>query len=230
MPDGSDGPRSELVARLHEVEKAFARQMQQRGFDPAQAENLALPGPLARLCAERNQLRAELAELEPEPRDDTLPGEPVNEIERIEDQLKRAFEGDAWHGPGVLEILAGVTAAQAAARPLPGAHGIWELVLHIAAWEGACRRRLAGDRAELSDEENWPSVDDTSEFAWEQARALLIDGHRRLRAAIRDTDESRLAEPILPGMPSVYVTLHGAVQHDLYHAGQIAILKKAASS
>lgn len=152
-----------------------------------------------------------------------------NELERIEDQLKRAFEGGAWHGPGVLEILKDVTASQAAAQPFPGAHRIWDLVLHIAAWEGACRRRLEGDRAELSDTEDWPDAGDTSEAAWARVKALLVEGHRKLRAAIAATHESRLDEPILPGMPSVYVTLHGVIQHDLYHAGQIAILKKGLS-
>ncbi len=151
----------------------------------------------------------------------------MSEIKRIEDQLRRAFEGGAWHGPSVLEVLKGVTATQAAARPIAGAHSIWEIVLHIAAWEGAIRRRLDGDRAELQDEEDWPPVKEQSEYAWGQARAFLEEGHRRLRAAIANTEESRLDEPILPNMSSVYVSLQGAVQHDLYHAGQIAILKKA---
>jgi uncharacterized damage-inducible protein DinB len=153
----------------------------------------------------------------------------MSEIKRIEDQLKRAFEGNAWHGPGVLEILKDVSASRAAARPLPGAHSIWELVLHITAWESVCRRRLEGDRAQIPDEEDWPAVGETSEVAWEQAKQALIEGHHQLRQAIGQLDESRLDEPILPDMSSVYVTLHGAVQHDLYHAGQIAILKKAAT-
>ncbi len=153
----------------------------------------------------------------------------MNEIERIEDQSRRAFEGDAWHGPAVLEVLEDVTAAQAAAHPIGGAHSIWELALHIAAWEDACRRRLKGDRAELSDQEDWAPINDTSEPAWEKAKSQLAEGHRKFRAAIRETDEARLDEPILPGMPSVYITLQGAIQHDLYHAGQIVILKKALS-
>lgn len=153
----------------------------------------------------------------------------MREIERIEEQLRRAFEGGAWHGPSVLEVLEGVTATQAAAHPIPGAHSIWELVLHIAAWEDACRRRLIGDRAELSDQEDWTPVSDTSEQSWERTKGLLAEGHRKFRAAIRGADESRLDEPILQDMPSVYITLHGAVQHDVYHAGQIAILKKALS-
>jgi uncharacterized damage-inducible protein DinB len=151
----------------------------------------------------------------------------MNEIQRIEHQLKRAFEGGAWHGPSVSEVLKDVTATQAASRPIPGAHSIWEILLHIAAWEGVCRRRLEGDRAEIPDEEDWPPVHDTSAPAWELAKSTLSEGHQDLRQATSRVDESRLDEPILPNMSSVYVTLQGAVQHDLYHAGQIAILRKA---
>ena len=152
----------------------------------------------------------------------------MNEIERIEGQLKLAFEGGAWHGPSVLETLEGITARQAAAHPIPGVHSIWELVAHVAAWENACRRRLAGDRAELSANENFPPITDTSEAAWALTKSELIEGHRKLREAIAFLTEARLDEPILQDMRSVYVTLHGVIQHDLYHTGQIALLKKAA--
>src|SRR5215217_7068528 len=153
------------------------------------------------------------------------------EVDRIQDQFRRAFEGEAWHGPSVLALLDGVTAQQAAAHPIPGAHSIWELTLHIAAWERACLRRLKGDPAQLTDAEDWEPVNDTSERAWETTKQQLIDTHRELLDAIATVDESRLNEPILTdpniSFSSVYVTLHGGVQHDLYHAGQIAMLKKA---
>jgi uncharacterized damage-inducible protein DinB len=154
-----------------------------------------------------------------------------HEIERIRDQFRRAFDGDAWHGPSLISILNGVTAEQAAAHPIPGAHSIWELVLHIAAWETACRRRLEGDRARLSDEENWQPLTDTGEAAWNQTRQELVDAHNQLLESLASVDESRLDQPIIEDattpFSSVYVTLHGGVQHTLYHAGQIAILKKA---
>ncbi|HEY5074803.1 MAG TPA: DinB family protein [Pyrinomonadaceae bacterium] len=155
----------------------------------------------------------------------------MTEIERILDQLRRAFEGNAWHGPSVREALAGVTAAQAHARPLAKAHSIWELVYHIAVWEGVGRRRLEGDRApiDISSPEDWPPADDRSEAAWEQAKAALDRGHEALREAIARVPESRLDEPIFEGMSTVYVTLQGVIHHDLYHAGQIAMLKKALS-
>ena len=153
----------------------------------------------------------------------------MSEIERILDQLRRAYEGDAWHGPSLKEVLSGITAAQAHARPLANAHSIWELMRHVAVWEDAGRRRLEGDRAqiEVSSPEDWPAPDDPSEAAWEQAKAALDRGHQALVDAITGVPESRLDEPICEGLSSVYVTLHGVIQHDLYHAGQMAILKKA---
>jgi uncharacterized damage-inducible protein DinB len=153
------------------------------------------------------------------------------EVDRIADQFRRAFDGEAWHGPSVLPLLNGVTAEQAAARPIPGAHTIWELTQHIRAWESACLRRLNGDPAQLPDSEDWVAINDFSEASWEQAKQGLVDTHNQLLAALASLDDSRLDQPIMeyPEIPfsSTYVTLHGGVQHDLYHAGQIAILKKA---
>jgi len=153
----------------------------------------------------------------------------MTEIKRILDQLRRAYEGDAWHGPSLKEVLNGIIAAQAHARPLANAHSIWELVRHIAVWEDVGRRRLEGDRAqiEISSPEDWPPPDDTSEAAWEHAKAALDRGHQALVEAIARVPESRLDAPVCEGLSSVYVTLHGVIQHDLYHAGQIAMLKKA---
>jgi uncharacterized damage-inducible protein DinB len=150
----------------------------------------------------------------------------MREIERITDQLQRAFQGEAWHGPAVMEILGGITSQQAAARPRNAVHSIWEIALHIAAWERAGVMRLQGDRAQLPAEEDWPPVNETSEIAWKQSRRALEQGHEELVQAISRLDESLLDEPIVEGMSSVYVTLHGIIQHSLYHAGQIAILKK----
>ena len=155
----------------------------------------------------------------------------MSEAARIGDQFQRAFDGEAWHGPSVMALLKGVTAAQASARPISGAHTIWELTQHIRAWEGACLRRLNGDPAQLPDSEDWSDVNDHSEAGWETTKQRLIETHQQLLQAIESLDDSRLDQPIINdpqiNSSSVYVTLHGGVQHDLYHAGQIAILKKA---
>ena len=152
----------------------------------------------------------------------------MTEIESILDQLKRAYEANAWHGPSVKETLAGVNATQAHARPLRNAHSIYELVRHIAVWEDIGRRRLTGDRAqiEISSPDDWPPADDTSEAGWEQAQASLDRIHQMLIEEVARFPESRLNEPVSEGMSSAYVTLHGVIQHDIYHAGQISILKK----
>ncbi|HWN11034.1 MAG TPA: DinB family protein [Pyrinomonadaceae bacterium] len=151
----------------------------------------------------------------------------MTEIERIKDQSKRVFDGDAWHGPSLMTILADVSPSQAASRPFSGAHSIWELVHHIAAWERAGIRRMAGDPANLTDDEDWPAVSDTSEIAWQQTKDMLRAVHNEFQDAISRLDESRLDQPIVAGLKTTYVTLHGIIQHTLYHAGQIAILKKA---
>jgi len=153
----------------------------------------------------------------------------MTEATRIADQLRRAFGGEAWHGDSVFEILDGVTAAQAAAHPIKNAHSIWELVLHIAAWDGAVLRRLGGVAVELSDAENFPQVTDASETAWRTALARVRRVHEELVAAVATLPESRLYE-MVPGKEGAHYTfyymLHGVAQHELYHAGQIALLKK----
>jgi uncharacterized damage-inducible protein DinB len=152
----------------------------------------------------------------------------VKETTRIADQLRRAFEGEAWHGPAVLAILEGVGAAEAAGRPVPGGHSFWELVLHIATWDDVVRRRLEGERAaSLSAEQDWLRAE-AGEDAWEAAKRRLVQNHERLRLAIEAFDDRRLDETVPGAEYSFYVMLHGVVQHDLYHAGQMALLKKAA--
>ena len=155
----------------------------------------------------------------------------MTEIERICDQFRRAFDGHAWHGPSVLSLLQGISSSQAAARPIASAHSIWQLVNHIDAWERACLRRLNGDPAQLSDEEDWAPIHDTSESAWEKTKQDLVATHEDLLKKIATLDDSQLDNRIIenPDVPfsTIYVTLHGGIQHDLYHAGQIAVLKKA---
>jgi uncharacterized damage-inducible protein DinB len=150
----------------------------------------------------------------------------MTEIERIEDQLKRSLEGEAWHGPALEELLVDVTAERAAAKPAPSVHSVWEIVLHIISTQRLVCERLQGKPTVLPVEEDWPLITDQNEAAWTGIKRQLREVNERLRQAIRLLDESRLEEPIGEGFSSIYVTLHGTVQHNLYHAGQIAVLKK----
>lgn len=152
----------------------------------------------------------------------------MTETHRINSQLKRAYQGEAWHGPSLRELLDGVTAEQAAAKPIPNAHSIWELVNHIIAWEQIVKARLEGKAlAEIADEVNFPPVTDTSEAVWQATLQSLDASNQSLRDSIRQIDDARLEEMVEGASYPVYALLHGAIQHDLYHAGQIALLKKA---
>jgi uncharacterized damage-inducible protein DinB len=152
----------------------------------------------------------------------------MNEIERIIDQIRRAYDGDAWHGPPLRAILAGVTAEIADAKPIHGVHSIREIVWHIAFWYVGVRRRIGGEVFEADEVEQWPSALDSTGAGWQRELADLERSHAALLEAIGQLGVEDLERPV-PGKPyDVYILLHGMVQHNLYHAGQIAILKKAA--
>ena len=145
---------------------------------------------------------------------------------RIADQLRRAFYGSAWHGPAVLELLKDVDAATAAAKPVADVHSIWELVLHIAAWDRAGLRRLGGEKCQLSASANFPRVPAPTESAWREAVTAAKRQHDVLVETVAALSDKRLRDQVPGKRYDFYHMLHGIAQHELYHAGQIAILKK----
>jgi uncharacterized damage-inducible protein DinB len=150
------------------------------------------------------------------------------ECERLETQLRLSFEGEAWHGPSVLESLEGVTAEAASRHPIQGAHSIWELVLHLASAYRLVLRRLQGGGALLTAAEDWPAAPAPTAAGWQDAIRELRELNLRIRRAVRDFDAARLDEPLVAEPPyTAYTQFIGLTQHDLYHAGQIAILKRA---
>jgi uncharacterized damage-inducible protein DinB len=153
----------------------------------------------------------------------------MSQIQITIDQLKEIHDGDAWHGPSLKEILKGVNASQAAARPLPNAHCIWELVQHIAAWEGVFLTRLAGRPIDRPEEGDFPPVTDSSEAAWQKTLTKLDETHRRLIETIAGLSEEAATEAMVAGKDyTVDHLLRGIVSHHVYHSGQIMLLKKAA--
>jgi uncharacterized damage-inducible protein DinB len=146
----------------------------------------------------------------------------------LAEQLRRAFEGDAWHGPAVLELLKDVNAATAAAKPLPDVHSIWELLLHIEAWDAASLRRLAGEKTQPTGVDNFPVPPKPTETAWRKAIANATRTHNKLVKTVASLPESRLHDRVPGKKYNFHHMLHGVAQHELYHAGQIALLKKAA--
>jgi uncharacterized damage-inducible protein DinB len=156
----------------------------------------------------------------------------MTETFRLADQIRRAFEGSAWHGDSMLELLADVNAKTATARPIKDAHSIWEILLHVAAWDDVVARRTGGTAVTLTDEQNFPTVTDTSEAAWSRAIESTKKTHHELIKAVAAFSDARLMDQV-PGKTENYYNFYymfsGIVQHELYHAGQIALLKKAAA-
>jgi len=150
-----------------------------------------------------------------------------SEAARIADQLRRAFDGSAWHGPGLLELLNDVDAATAAAKPLAQVHSIWELVLHIAVWDGAGLRRLDGEKYQPTGLANFPLAPKPTTAAWRKAVLGTKGTHDTLVKAVAGLPDSRLRDRVPGKRYDFYHMLHGIVQHELYHAGQIAVLRKA---
>ena len=151
-----------------------------------------------------------------------------SELVLIADQLRRAAEGEAWHGPSIMEILNGVDSATAAARPVAGAHSIWEILHHITAWTVAVLRRLNGQVVELTGPDDWPPATAAGEDAWQSAIASFREAQQALLARIKTMTSDELSRPAPGKEYTASFMLHGLVQHHLYHAGQVAILKKAA--
>ncbi|MEW6336467.1 MAG: DinB family protein [Acidobacteriota bacterium] len=151
--------------------------------------------------------------------------------------LDQSVAGDPWHGPSLDALLADVTAEQAFARPVPGAHTIVELVLHLTAWMREVCERLRGGEPGLPAEGDWPRPGPEPRAAWLAARADLRAVDASLHGLVASLDPDRLHEP--DGVPrdralGTGVTraamLLGVAQHAAYHGGQIAVLKRALSS
>jgi uncharacterized damage-inducible protein DinB len=150
------------------------------------------------------------------------------------DQLERAHAGDPWHGSSRAALLAGVSADEARRRPAPDVHSLWELVLHMTAWTREVTRRLQGRTASEPEMGDWPTLPDVpNEPAWRATLAALDEAHVALRDAVRALDASRLAtrvgderSPALGTGVTFAQTINGLVQHDAYHSGQIAVVKK----
>jgi uncharacterized damage-inducible protein DinB len=152
----------------------------------------------------------------------------TRETERISDQLRRALPGGAWHGPSLEDILDGVAPEEAAARPIPAAHSIWEIALHRAAWGEIVRRRISGESGtDVPPEQDWPAGAEISEAAWQRTAERFVRAHEELAKVIAKLPDARLHETVPGHDDTLYGMLHGLVQRLLYHTGQMAILTKA---
>ena len=158
-----------------------------------------------------------------------LKGRSMSELEQFADTLRRSFEGDSWQGDSLSDLLRGLTAQQARMRPLQNVHSIWELVLHIIAWHGVVLQRIAGEAVMPEGEANFPEPGAT-DAEWNETLERLRKSTVQLADTIRRFDPNRLDDRV-PGKEYAYRhMLCGVATHNAYHAGQIALLKKALSA
>jgi uncharacterized damage-inducible protein DinB len=157
----------------------------------------------------------------------------MNERDRLVDQFVREIGGQPWHGPSLANILDGISAAQAARKPSPDAHSIWEIVLHMTGWKREVVRRAEGNPAGEPALGDWPPAGEVSEARWAEARADSLRAHEELVDLVRRLSDEQLSAKVkgdktasIGAGLSVKATLYGLLQHDVYHAGQIALLKK----
>ena len=152
------------------------------------------------------------------------------ELGRIAQLLRHAYDGSPWYGTALRKLLSGVSAETASAKPIAGAHTIQQEVLHVIAWRKFATRLFRGESVTgLSDDENWPKPAECDAAAWLQTLEDLAQTQDALESAIAGLTDDRLSEKA-PGQKfSFYVLLHGVIQHDAYHAGQIALIRNAAS-
>lgn len=159
----------------------------------------------------------------------------MNECKRMAELYRSVYEGDngeAWHGPALLPLLKDVTVDQVSLTPVAGAHSIVQLVLHLAYWEEIVLRRFSGElaNAPLNDENDWPRNRPVSNEEWRAALLRLDRSHKALQSAMAGCADARLDEKVAGREYTLYILLHGAIDHCVYHTAQIAVLKKSLSS
>jgi len=149
----------------------------------------------------------------------------MTEIERIARLLKQTFEGRPYYGPSVLDALAGVTLEIALRKPRWSAHNIWELVLHLTAELNYAREVVAGTAGPWVDGiTTWPAITETSDQAWLAAIRELKKANRALVRSVNELDDDILNEKPIRTRGPYYLMLHGTIQHNVYHSGQISLL------
>ncbi|MEW6321657.1 MAG: DinB family protein [Acidobacteriota bacterium] len=154
----------------------------------------------------------------------------------LRSELRRSLHGPAWHGPALLENLADVSAVEAVARPIAGGHSIAEIAVHALAWLEEVTRRLHTDDARMPERGDWTTIDTLDDKGWTDIKAALTNAGAALDAALAAFPPERLgvkvggdaaSAPLGSGVP-YGVMLHGLAQHNAYHGGQVAVVRRAA--
>ena len=149
----------------------------------------------------------------------------MNEIQRLQQMLEQTYSGIGFHGDSISEIFNSIDVPAAVWIPEGGVHSIWQIVLHMTAWEHVIRQRLTSPTlVELTDEENYPAAPQATAENWSKALDAFRDSLLSLIEAVGRFPGEKLSATV-PGRDYDFATLiHGAIHHNLYHAGQISLL------
>ena len=155
-------------------------------------------------------------------------------LDAVREQIRRTHAGDPWYGSPRARFLQDLDASDAALRPMGSAFSVWELVLHMTAWTNEVRRRLAGHAPGEPTEGDWPTVGEPTEERWQAAQLRLEESHSALVADVSRLTEADVRRPVGEQRDSALGTgvtiggmLVGIAQHDAYHIGQLALLRRA---
>lgn len=150
-------------------------------------------------------------------------------VQQLLERYDQTLHGDAWYGDPVWKILQGISADCASAHLIPGTHNIWQLVMHMEFWERIAGRRFSGP---VTPEEagNFPDTPGPSEAAWRETLESFRASNREFRDAIARLDSDALDSNTPGGQRTFRYELVGVIEHHIYHAGQIALLKKGYSA
>ncbi len=155
-----------------------------------------------------------------------------NQIRHIRRLLFETYEGNPWHGRSIIDLLGSVSPEIGLRKPSANTHSIAELIYHMVNWkEFAISRLLPEESNDISyyESNDWRELDHSSILTWEEGLKLLDEKQQQLLRIMDDSDDSILAQPVRERVYNIKLLLYGVVQHDIYHAGQIAFVKNLLS-
>lgn len=150
----------------------------------------------------------------------------MSEAKRFHNELKSIYYANAWHGPALKEVLDGITATKAIAKPIANGHSIWEVVLHIIGWNEVFLAALAGKNLNEPEQGDFPPINDASEEAWQKLLAELEQNYEKMLDLVLNLADEQLDQKVVGKDYNLRLMLRGTINHNIYHTGQLALLKK----
>ncbi len=151
----------------------------------------------------------------------------MDEAKRIAGLLKQTYNGEPWHGPSLKETLGGVDFEAAYSKAPGGAHAISVIVEHLSFWMEVVSERLDGKDVDPSPEEDWRAPVDMTKEGWKRTLERLDNAYLELMRRIEKLTPEQLETAVVGKKYDNYTMLHGVISHNVYHSGQIAVLRKS---